>query len=149
MIKKHNRKNEKGAELVEVAFVIVLLMVLATAIFEFGRAYNIYQTITNAAREGARFAVAPQRGGTVNYPNLSEVQSVVNNYLQGSNLDPNGAGVNIDVQLNNQDVDPTCSPCVPNGGCTCGTRVSITYPFSFFFYGGINIRTSSLMRNES
>ena len=149
MSKTKNRKSEKGAELVEMAFVILLFMVLVIAIFEFGRAYNIYQTITNAAREGARFAVAPQRGGTTNYPTQGEVQSVVNNFLQGSILDPNGAGVNINIQLNNQDVDPTCSPCIPNGGCTCGTRVSITYPFSFLFYGNINIRTSSLMRNES
>ena len=61
-MRKQARHGEKGAELIEMAFVILLFLVLMIGVFEFGRAYNIYQNITNAAREGARFAVAPQRG---------------------------------------------------------------------------------------
>lgn len=141
------KQSEKGAELVEMAFVILLFVALMLGVFELGRAYNIYQNITNAAREGARFAVAPMRGGTVNYPNNSEVRSVVTNFMQSANLNPSAATINI--QLNNQTVDPSCSPCVVGGGCACGTRVSISYPFSFFFYGNINLSTTVLMRNES
>ena len=141
------RHGEKGAELVEMAFVLLLFVVLMMGVFEFGRAYNIYQNITNAAREGARFAVAPQRGGTTNYPNNSEVSSVINSFMQSSYLDPAAATINI--QLNNQNIDPACTPCVAGGGCACGTRVSISYPFSFLFYGGANISTTVLMRNES
>ena len=141
------RHREKGAELVEMAFVVLLFMVLMMGVFEFGRAYNIYQNITNAAREGARFAVAPQRGGTINYPNNSEVSSVISSFMQSSNLNPASATINI--QLNNQDIDPACTPCSANVGCACGTRVSISYPFSFLFYGGANISTTVLMRNES
>jgi len=141
------RHGEKGAELIEMAFVILLFLALMIGVFEFGRAYNIYQNITNAAREGARFAVAPQRGGTTNYPNNSEVSSVINSFMQSSSLDPASATINI--QLNNQNVDPACTPCSANSGCACGTRVSISYPFSFLFYGGLNISTTVLMRNES
>jgi Flp pilus assembly protein TadG len=141
------RHNEKGAELVEMAFVVLLFMVLMMGVFEFGRAYNIYQNITNAAREGARFAVAPARGGTINYPNNSEVSSVISGFMQSSNLNPASATINI--QLNNQDIDPSCTPCNAGAGCACGTRVSISYPFSFLFYGGVNISTTVLMRNES
>ena len=141
------RHNEKGAELIEMAFVLLLFLVLMIGVFEFGRAYNIYQNITNAAREGARFAVAPARGGTINYPNNSEVSGVISNFMLSSNLNPAVATININ--LNNQDVDPSCTPCTAGGGCACGTRVSISYPFAFLFYGGVNIRTSVLMRNES
>ena len=141
------RDGEKGAELVEMAFVLLIFLVLMIGVFQFGRAYNIYQNITNAAREGARFAVAPQRGGTINYPNNTEVSNVINSFMQSSNLDPTSATINI--QLNNQNVDPACTPCVAGGGCACGTRVSISYPFSFLFYGSINISTTVLMRNES
>jgi Flp pilus assembly protein TadG len=133
--------------LIEMAFVILLFVVLMVGVFEFGRAYNIYQNITNAAREGARFAVAPARGGTINYPNNSEVRGAINNYMQSANLNPASATVNI--QLNNQDVDASCTPCSAGAGCACGTRVSITYPFSFLFYGGVNLSTTVLMRNES
>ena len=111
------RHNEKGAELIEMAFVILLFVVLMVGVFEFGRAYNIYQNITNAAREGARFAVAPARGGTINYPNNSEVRGAINNYMQSANLNPASATVNI--QLNNQDVDASCTPCSAGGGCAC------------------------------
>lgn len=141
------RHKEKGAELIEMAFVILLFVVLMVGVFEFGRAYNIYQNITNAAREGARFAVAPARGGTINYPNNSDVTGVINSFMRSSNLIPAVATINID--LNNQNVDPSCTPCAAGSGCACGTRVSISYPFSFLFYGGVNIRTTVLMRNES
>jgi Flp pilus assembly protein TadG len=148
-MRKQFKQSEKGAELIETAFVILLFIVLMIGVFEFGRAYNIYQNITNAAREGARFAVVPERGGTINFPSNSDVSSVITNFMQSANLDPHAPGVNINIQLNNQNVDPSCTPCVPGGGCACGTLVSITYPFSFLFYGGINISTSVLMRNES
>ena len=146
-VRERVRHKEKGAELVETAFVILLFMVLMIGVFEFGRAYNIYQNITNAAREGARFAVAPMRGGTINYPNNAEVSGVINGFMRSSNLSPAVATINID--LNNQNVDPSCTPCVAGGGCACGTRVRISYPFSFLFYGGVNIRTTVVMRNES
>ena len=146
-MRRRFRHNEKGAELIEMAFVILLFVVLMVGVFEFGRAYNIYQNITNAAREGARFAVAPARGGTINYPSRSDVDAVIAGFMQSAHLDP--AAATFDIRLNNQNVDPSCTPCTAGSGCACGTLVSISYPFSFLFYGGVNISTSVLMRNES
>jgi Flp pilus assembly protein TadG len=148
-MKRQPKNCEKGAQLVETAFVILLFLILVIGVFEFGRAYNIYQTITNAAREGARFAVAPQRGGTINYPNSSDVTSVITNFMRSANLNPSEPGANINIQLNNQNVDPSCTPCSSTGGCACGTRVSVTYPFKLLFTGSINMSTTVLMRNES
>jgi Flp pilus assembly protein TadG len=50
---------EKGAEALEFAFVITILMTLVLGFFWFARAYNVYQTITRATREGVRQAVLP------------------------------------------------------------------------------------------
>jgi Flp pilus assembly protein TadG len=50
---------EKGAEALEFAFVITILMTLVLGFFWFARAYNVYQTITRATREGVREAVLP------------------------------------------------------------------------------------------
>ena len=36
-----------------------MLLFVSVAIFEFGRAYQTWQVLTNAAREGARMAVLP------------------------------------------------------------------------------------------
>src|SRR5579871_737866 len=48
-----------GAEIAETAAVLPVLFTILLAIFFFGRAYNIYGTLTQAAQQGARAAVAP------------------------------------------------------------------------------------------
>src|SRR4030095_14532513 len=83
--------SEKGSELVETSTVILLFMILVMGVFQFGRAYNIYQNITNAAREGARFAVAPQRGGGLSYPTTDQVRAVVVSFLNSANLSDPGS----------------------------------------------------------
>lgn len=49
----------EGTELMEAAAVLPLLLIALIAVFWFGQAFRIYGTITHAAREGARAAVAP------------------------------------------------------------------------------------------
>src|SRR5713226_8658377 len=56
-------REERGVELVEAALVFPLLLALIIGGFWLGRAYNIYESMTRAAREGARFALAPSCGG--------------------------------------------------------------------------------------
>ena len=53
---------EAGQALVEVAIALPILLALLVGIFEFARAYNVQQVITNAAREGARQGVLPTMG---------------------------------------------------------------------------------------
>lgn len=52
-------RDTRGTEIAETAVVLPLLFVVLIAIFWFGQAFRIYGTITHAAREGARSAVAP------------------------------------------------------------------------------------------
>ena len=58
-MKSDYRSRERGSAMVEAAITIPLLLVLMVGIFEVGRAYQTWQVLTNAAREGARFAVTP------------------------------------------------------------------------------------------
>src|SRR5258708_34567542 len=53
------QRGERGAELVEMAFALPILLTLLLGIIWFARAYNIYETMTRAAREGARVAAGP------------------------------------------------------------------------------------------
>jgi Flp pilus assembly protein TadG len=48
---------EKGQALAEFALVLPLILFFIAAIIEFGRAWNIKQAVTDAAREGARYTV--------------------------------------------------------------------------------------------
>lgn len=47
-------KSERGAAAVEFALLAPILILLLLGIMEFGRAYNVQITLSNAAREGVR-----------------------------------------------------------------------------------------------
>jgi len=53
----------RGQALVEFAMVVPLLLMLLLGVYEFARAWNVYEVLTDAAREGARRAVVDD--GTV------------------------------------------------------------------------------------
>ena len=55
------RRDELGQALVEMALILPILLMLLLGIFEFGRAWNTKQVITDAAREGARLAVVQNK----------------------------------------------------------------------------------------
>jgi Flp pilus assembly protein TadG len=111
---KHLEK-ERGTALLETALTLPLILLVSVSIFEFGRAYQMEQVITNAAREGARVAVLP--GST-----SSEVQTRVVAYLNSGQV-PNAGSASVVV-----------NPSVPifiGTGTANGSRVTVNYPFSF------------------
>ncbi len=52
-----NARDERGSFTLELLVLLPLLMVIVFVILEFGRVYWQWVVVTNAAREGARFAV--------------------------------------------------------------------------------------------
>ena len=54
---RHPWKNRRGQALAEFALVLPLILLFIAGIVEMGRAWNIKQAVTDAAREGARYAV--------------------------------------------------------------------------------------------
>jgi len=131
--------NEKGAELVEFAFILPLLLVIIAGIWDFGRAYRINQAITNAAREGARLAVVP-----AGLNQAAAVQNRVVDYLAKSNVDtsPIAANKNTYIRVQNPSNDPANTVVtvnLPGGGTTLVTvsRVTVDYPFNFVLFGPV------------
>jgi hypothetical protein len=55
----------RGQALAEFALVLPLILLFIAAILEFARAWNIKQAVTDAAREGARYAVVMDPSMTV------------------------------------------------------------------------------------
>ncbi len=53
------RRTESGAELIELALVIPILFMVCAAIIDFGLLFRSWETLTNAAREGARVGSLP------------------------------------------------------------------------------------------
>jgi Flp pilus assembly protein TadG len=137
------KRNQRGAALVEAAFTIPILLFIAVGIFEFGRAYQTWLVLTNAAREGARYAVTP--GSTT-----ANTVTIAKTYMQNGALDNwDSAAVNI-----NQAVPLAVGS---------GTQVTIAYPFQFIVLqpvaqlvvsgsttgAPITMNATALMRNEA
>ena len=57
----------EGAQLLEFALVLPILLVFSVGIMDFGQAYNLKQKLNNASREGARFAAAENSGAGLVY----------------------------------------------------------------------------------
>lgn len=111
---------ERGAQLVEFALVLPLLLLVVLAIADFGFLFHRYEVLTNAAREGARIAVLPGYAD-------ADVQSRVTAYLDAAGFPAAGrsAAVIDDVSLN-------------VGGTTVPTKqVTVTYTYTFQFMLGI------------
>jgi Flp pilus assembly protein TadG len=157
-----------GQEIAEAAAVMPLLFMILLGIFWFGRAFNIYSTITHAAREGARAAVAQTCATCGNAPPTTDsVGTIVQQALQASKLDPAqvtsttpnlcpclsfgcgspkacskpSAGLpQVCVQQDVQLNNPTSGE--PN---VCGTVVSFQYPYQFYFpFTSLNMQQVNL-----
>jgi Flp pilus assembly protein TadG len=138
-------RDEHGAALLEMAFTLPLLLFVCVGILEFGRAYQTWQVLTNAAREGARIAVLP---GTTS----TDVTNRVRAYMQNGQL-PKYATAAVNVT-------PTT---VSIGASTeSASTVTVNYPFDFIVLDpiarlatgqgtgtGVNMVASATMRNES
>jgi Flp pilus assembly protein TadG len=161
-----DRKSERGAELVEFALMLSILLVIFAGLWDFGRAYRVHQAITNAAREGARLAVVP---AGVNQK--AAVQDRVKAYLNKSSLDTsfiNSGNIDNYIVVKNplnDAANTVVTVNLPGGGTSVVTvsRVSVNYPFTFFIFGpviklwvptstlggSITLRTSVTMENQA
>jgi Flp pilus assembly protein TadG len=106
---------ERGQALLETAIVLPIILLICVSIFEFGRAYQTVQILTNAAREGARVAVLPMS-------TVEEIESRVTTYLEHGQL-PNYDAATISVD---QDVTITVG-----AGTASASVVTVNLPFSF------------------
>lgn len=75
-------RSEAGAELIEFALVLPMLLIVVFGIAEFGIVFQRNMIITNAAREGARMAILP---GFTTTPG-GDVETRVNAYLAAAGV---------------------------------------------------------------
>jgi hypothetical protein len=143
-----------GAEIAEAALVLPFVFMFVMGIVWFGRAFNTYSTITQAAQRGAVMAARPAcatcpapSGGWNSFPGDDAVDDVVFSVMNASSIDPSQI---IPPPLPGY---PPCPPPAPSGGCSttnkimvcrsvvlnpvtnpqqCGTVVTFRYPFRFY-----------------
>jgi Flp pilus assembly protein TadG len=152
-------RRERGAALVEFAFALPLLLVVLAGIVDFGFAFQRYEVITNAAREGARLATLPGYDST-------SVESRVRSYVQqGLSLSPAGLTATMGASGSGSVTTTYPTVSVPVTGLpnvTVNTAlVTVTYRHTFLLLGpmlglinhswsnNITLRATSQMRIES
>lgn len=136
--------DERGSQLVEGALVLPLLLLVVLGILDFGMLFWRFESVTNAAREGARVAVL---GGY----DQTDIENRVKQYLEDAGLDENAANIVV--------VDPA-GVDVGGGTCITMTGVTVSYPHEYMLVGGIisffggnsltatSLNARSMMRSE-
>jgi hypothetical protein len=139
-------KAERGAALLETALALPMVLLVAVGIFEFGRAYQTWQVVTNAAREAARVAVLPNG-------NLSTATERAKDYLESGQL-PRWDSASVSLTPVTLDLG--------GGVSVAASSVTVTYPFEFIVLqpvarlvvggstlgGAFAMNTTAVMRNE-
>jgi Flp pilus assembly protein TadG len=139
-------RRDDGAALIEAAFVLPLLLFVSVAIIEFGRAFQTWQVVTNAAREGARVAVLSGMSDDA-------IKARVNEYLTMGIDSPESAKVVI---------NRTTTVSLGGTATASASRVQVDYPFTFIVLQplaqmlakdstvgeALTMRSAATMRNE-
>jgi Flp pilus assembly protein TadG len=108
-------RNERGAALLETAITLPIILLVSVGIFEFGRAFQVQQVLTNAAREGARVSIIATSTD-------DDVRAAVTGYMRGGGLpDANVTAATVSVVREDAFVI---------GGATA-SKITVTYPFQF------------------
>jgi Flp pilus assembly protein TadG len=118
-----SKMKERGAVAVEMAIILPLLLLILIGIMEFGRAYNVQVSLTQAAREGARYAAVHYQDGSLD---VSAAALEAAPALEG-------LGVN---------VSDNASACAPGSNVEVTTSISLPSMTGFLnsgLFGGAGI----------
>jgi Flp pilus assembly protein TadG len=145
----------QGAQIVEFAIALPLLMVFLIGITDFGGAFNLKQKLTSAAREGARFGAntptADLSSGVTPPASVDAVGTLVSKYLQAAQV--NACGIVGGTVTQTGPVAWTYTATCPTGTLTMvidrgyplqvtsggttywviNTQVSLSYPYKWQF----------------
>jgi len=145
--------DDRASEIAEAALVLPLAFMVLLGIYWFGRAFNTYATINDAAREGARVAVAQKCATCGNTaPTPVAIATAVTQTLQASSVDPGQiiqypTTTPTPAYCPGAPAAPACSvsgnitictdmqlqtPPAAGGSPACGVAVSFRYPYQFW-----------------
>jgi Flp pilus assembly protein TadG len=142
-------RNRRGQALAEFALVLPLVLLFIAGIIEMGRAWNIKQAVTDAAREGARYTVVMD-----NTVSMADVEAKIEERLALASIESS------DIVISS--ADPSCSPLASCFHSEFGygkeMTVSVSTQFQMGLIGAllswagapsvVTISTDATMRNE-
>ena len=146
-LRRQNRQRtrRRGATIVETALVLNVCLMFLLGLFDFSRVIMMRQLVTNAAREGCRYAVVNTSTATT-----SQIQTYVTNYLCGQQIN--------NLTINVYEADPTTGANLgawTNAGLSnsiavqvTGTVKTVTPKFSLMS-SSIPVQATCMMASEA
>jgi len=152
----------EASQILEFAVALPLLLVIVVGIYDFGQAFNLKQKLTNAARDGARFAASlptddlsnPTSCGAQPSPgSVCAIRDMVDAYLVNSKINDcgltagtvagaspwvysasgNGCPGTLTLTIDRSQAFPVTIPGASEPIYEVGTKVSISYPYQWSF----------------
>jgi Flp pilus assembly protein TadG len=150
--RKRAAGGRRGQALVEFAIATLVLLMLIFGVIEIARIFLVYTTITDAARQGVRYAIThgtppagPTTPGTATNTDVSNmqtaVQTVVKSFLAPGTVNINAVGLTINTTFPNI----SCAGGTPSSACSGTTpgnlvQVTVSYPYDLLIsYFPINV----------
>jgi len=125
IVRAQRRTREAGANVIEAALVLPLLLLILGGVVDLGRSYHTYIVMLNAAREGARYAVT-------------------------SPGDTSGIQAKVMIEASDSGVDlSTAVITVNNQGQGNPVRVTVQFDFPLLMGGIIGYPTISLQTSAA
>ena len=153
-------KDDRGAQILEFALVLPLLVVFVVAIYDFGQAFNVKEKLNFAVKDGARLGAAqPTNDLTQTVPvSVTAIRDLVDADLIAAGINDCGLGP---IQMTSTLVWTATGSCNENSTLTLtidrgfvfnsgtqgtpeplkiiSTRVDISYPYQWHFAGVIKL----------
>lgn len=139
----------RGQALLEFALVIPLIMLLLMGLFDFGRGIYAYNTLSNAARDGARKAIVDQRV----VAGVSVAAQEAADQATALGLDPTDAS-EVLVEYRTPDLSADCPASLPEWtGCVAVVTVNWQFqaitPIIGNFIGPITLSSTTKLPVEA
>jgi Flp pilus assembly protein TadG len=137
-------RNERGSYVLEMAFSLTILLALVFGVFEISEALYTYHILSDAAREGTRYAIVRGSACSVITP-CPATAANIQSYLQGLGLpgiNPNLMTVTTTWPSRGSACTPSTNPC-NNPGNLVQVTVTYRFPLSIPFVTASTVTMSS------
>lgn len=143
LIASRAARDEKGAQLVEFALALPLLVVFVVGIFDFSSAFTLKQKLTNVARDAARIAAADPANDLTSPSgalpaSVADAYQVVDNYLVANKI--NDCGITNSATFTSP---ATWKFAAGGSGCT-GSGLTITINRSYYFPANVGAQPATI-----
>jgi Flp pilus assembly protein TadG len=142
---RRRMRGDRGAELIEMALALPLVLVMVIGVLDFATAFNLKQKLSNAAREGARLGASQPTDdlSTTSPASVQTIKDDVATYLTDAGVNTSFIGTTMTAAGNRAwtyyskgsyglKIERSVPLTTANGTLTA-TRITLTYPYNWLY----------------